>query len=286
MPISSLVTLLVLLLIVIAVIVRVLYWPRYRKKRIESRDFPDDWLEILNRRLSFYRSLPGDVQQRLQNLIKLFLHDKQFIGCADQQINDEIRVTIAAQACLLILNKSDNPYQSLNSVLVYPSTFVATREVRDDLGLVSTNHIALLGESWSQGKVILAWDNVESGVRNLQDGHNVVLHEFAHQLDSESGAHNGAPLLLTRGAYKSWAHVFSQEFEKLQQAAAIGNSTLIDHYGATNPAEFFAVTTETFFERSAEMKASHGELFQQLVNFYGMDPTDWHSIDSDRQETG
>lgn len=275
MPISSLLTLLVLLLIVVAVIFRVLFWPRIRLKAIQGRKFPSDWLQILNRRLPFYKSLPVKLQQRLRNLIKVFLHDKQFIGCAGQQINDEIRVTIAAQACLLILNRSNNPYQDLNSILVYPSTFVATREIRDDLGLVSTNHIALLGESWSQGKVILAWDNVEIGVRNLHDGRNVVLHEFAHQLDNESGAHNGAPLLLTRGAYKSWAHVFSEEFEELQREAASGKKSLIDHYGATNPAEFFAVTTETFFERPEKMRSNHLELYRELVNFYGIDPTDW-----------
>lgn len=275
MPISSIVTLLVLLLIVVAVIFRVLFWPRLRLQAIQDKDFPSDWLGILKRRLPFYESLPANVQLRLRNLIKVFLHDKQFVGCAGQQINDEIRVTIAAQACLLILNRSNNPYQDLNSILVYPSTFVATREIRDDLGLVSTNHIALLGESWSQGKIILAWDNVETGVRNLHDGRNVVLHEFAHQLDNESGAHNGAPLLLTRGAYKSWAHVFSKEFEELQQEATNGRKSLINHYGATNPAEFFAVTTETFFERPEKMHHSHRELFQELVKFYGIDPTNW-----------
>ncbi|NQV68936.1 MAG: zinc-dependent peptidase [Pseudohongiella sp.] len=278
MPTSSLISLLGLLLILVAVIVRVLFWPGYRLQRIQNKAFADNWLQILRRRLPFYPSLPVNAQQRLQNLIKVFLHDKHFVGCGGQIIDDDIRVTIAAQACLLILNRTDNPYQDLNSVLVYPSTFVTTREVRDEQGLVSTNHTALLGESWSQGKVILAWDNVEAGVRNLHDGHNVVLHEFAHQLDNESGAHNGAPLLVTRGAYKSWAHVFSQEFEVLQQQAAEGQISLFDHYGASNPAEFFAVTTETFFERGKEMRTSHRELFQQLVKFYGIDPTDWHTI--------
>lgn len=278
MPTSSLLTLIALLLIVVAVIFRVLFWPRFRLQLIHGRPFPGDWLEILRRRLPFYDSLPANAQDRLQNLIKVFLQDKQFIGCAGQQIDDEIRVTVAAQACLLILNRSSNPYQDLNAILVYPSTFVATREIRDDLGLVSTNHIALLGESWGQGKVVLAWDNVETGVRNLQDGHNVVLHEFAHQLDNQSGAHNGAPLLRTRGAYKSWAHVFSKEFEELQRDAASGHKTLLDHYGATNPAEFFAVTTETFFECPEKMRSSHRELFQELTKFYGIDPTNWNSI--------
>ena len=275
MSFSSLVTLLVLLLIFIGVVCRVYYWRNYRIHRASRQEFATHWLDIVKRRLPFYSKLPTELQQELQNLIKVFLQEKNFVGCAGQQIDDEIRVTVAAQACLLLLNRKTNQYQKLQSILVYPSTFIATREVRDDLGLVSTNHIVLLGESWGQGKVVLAWDNVEKSVRNLRDGHNVVLHEFAHQLDSESGATNGAPLLQTRGAYKSWAHVFSEEFEDLQRIAARGGESLIDHYGATNPAEFFAVSTETFFERPAQMKENHRELFQELVKYYQVNPVDW-----------
>ena len=204
-------------------------------------------------------------------------NDKQYIGCGGQQIDDEIRVTIAAQACLLLLNRHSNLYDELQSVLVYPSTFVATRQVRDDLGLVSTSHSALLGESWSQGKVVLAWDNVERGVMNLQDGHNVVLHEFAHQLDHESGATNGAPILNTQGAYKSWALVLLKEYEQLQQEASHNQHSLMDHYGATNPAEFFAVATETFFERPQQMHRHHAELYRELADFYKVDPVKWQN---------
>ena len=275
MSFSSLVILLLLLLILAAVIFRVYYWRNYRINRIHGQAFSADWLEIVKRRLPFYAKLPLELQQELQNLIKVFLLGKNFVGCAGQKIDDEIRITVAAQACLLLLNRKTNQYQSLKSILVYPSAFIATRQVRDDLGLVSTNHTALLGESWSQGKVVLAWDNVENGVRNLQDGHNVVLHEFAHQLDSESGATNGAPLLQTRGAYKSWALVFSEEFEQLQRIASQQGQSLIDHYGATNPAEFFAVATETFFERPVQMKENHRELFDELTKYYGVNPVDW-----------
>ena len=275
MSFSSLVTLLLLLLILVAVIFRVFYWRNYRINRIHGQPFSAAWLEIVKRRLPFYVKLPLELQQELQNLIKVFLLGKNFVGCAGQQIDDEIRITVAAQACLLLLNRKTNQYQNLQSILVYPSTFIATRQVRDDLGLVSTNHTALLGESWSHGKVVLAWDNVEHGVRNLQDGQNVVLHEFAHQLDSESGATNGAPLLQTRGAYKSWAHVFSEEFEQLQRIASYKGQSLIDHYGATNPAEFFAVATETFFERPAQMKEYHRELFDELTKYYRVNPVEW-----------
>ncbi len=275
MTIPSIVALITLLLIVVAVVFYVIYWPQLRLNRIHRQAFPDNWLQILRRRLSLYNNLPETLQHQLQDLIKVFLNDKRFVGCGGQEINDEIRVTIAAQACLLLLNRNSSQYNQLQSVLVYPSTFVATRQVRDDLGLVSTNQTALLGESWSQGKVVLAWDNVENGVLNLEDGQNVVLHEFAHQLDHESGATNGAPVLQTRGAYKSWAQVFSKEFEELQHQASQQQQSLLDHYGATNPAEFFAVATETFFECPLQMHRNHEELYRELVEFYRVDPAAW-----------
>ena len=275
MTTQSIISLLVLLLILAAVIFRVVYWPRLRLTRIEKQAFPEPWQQTLIARLPFVAKIPLAEQKQLQLLIKVFLADKTFYGCAGLEIDDDIRVTVAAQACLLILNQNRIPYPDLDSILIYPSTFVATREVANELGLVSTNHIAMLGESWSQGKVVLAWDNVKKGVMNLQDGHNVVLHEFAHQLDHESGSTNGVPALSTRGAYRSWAHTFSEEFEELQKDAVRGRHSLMDHYGATNPAEFFAVATETFFERPKEMAAYHQELYQQLKNYYKLDPGQW-----------
>ncbi len=246
-----------------------------RITRIQKRAFPESWHQTLTDRLPFVARVPLAEQEQLKFLIKVFLADKEFYGCAGQEINDDIRVTVAAQACLLLLNQDRTPYPDLDSILIYPSTFVATREFANELGLVSTNHIAILGQSWSQGKVVLAWDNVKKGVMNLQDGQNVVLHEFAHQLDHESGSTNGAPVLNTRGAYRSWAHVFSEEFEELQKDAVRGRHSLLDHYGATNPAEFFAVATETFFERPKEMAAYHQELYQQLKDYYKLDPRNW-----------
>ncbi|MFK7863654.1 MAG: zinc-dependent peptidase [Pseudohongiellaceae bacterium] len=273
---ESVIALVVLCLLLVATVFWVAFWPRVRRKRITSIPFPDSWRQIVCRRLPFFVKLPAELQRRFEDQIKVFVYDKSFVGCAGQDIDDEVRVTIAAQACLLILNRDVNPYLKLDSVLVYPSTFVATRQVRDELGLVSVSQTAMLGESWSQGKVILAWDNVEEGARSFKDGQNVVLHEFAHQLDNESGSHNGAPVLATSGAYQSWAHVLTGEFEQLQKKAARGRRGLIDHYGATNPAEFFAVTTETFFERPEEMFKSHRELFDELAGFYRLDPRNWH----------
>lgn len=277
MPGSSLIALSVLAAILIGVIFYVVFWPGIRIRRIVATPFPESWATIVNRRLPFTKSLPDEQRQRLEDLIKFFIADKNFIGCAGQEIDDDIRVTIAAQACLLIMNRPEMHYQKLRSILVYPSTFVATREIRDDLGLVSVQHHTLLGESWDMGKVVLAWDNVESGVLNLHDGHNVVLHEFAHQLDSESGSTNGAPVLRTRGAYKSWAQIFQLEFERLRKPQFQHKQSLLDEYGATNPAEFFAVATETFFEEGKAMRSHHRELYDELVSFYRLDPAKWHT---------
>lgn len=218
--------------------------------------------------------MPDKLKSELQNLMKIFLASKTFVGCAGLEITDEMKVVIASQACLLLLNRPTHEYKKLKFIYVYPSSFRATQKVRDELGLVSTQTRDLLGESWDSGKVVLAWDNVEMSVRNFSDGHNVVLHEFAHQLDQESGAANGAPLLYTKSAYKSWAYIFGKEFEALRKSDPRKDS-LIDHYGATNAAEFFAVATETFYEEPHKLYKRHQELFEQLQAYYHVDPREW-----------
>lgn len=248
------------------------FWPRLRRRQIINESFPREWEDILERRLSVYSKLPAALQQQLRDLIKVFIRDKTFVGCADLEVTEEMKVVIAAQACLLLLNHPSYEYPELRAIYIYPTAFRATREVRDELGLVSTQSRDLLGESWNTGKVILAWDDVDKGIRNFSDGYNVVLHEFAHQLDHESGAANGAPLLYTKAAYKSWAYVLGREFEKLQHSRG---RNIIDYYGATNPAEFFAVATETFFEEPAKLHEHHRELFEQLKEYYRLDPREW-----------
>lgn len=263
--------------IVAAVILSGVYalaWPRLYRRWIVRRPFPAAWRDLLVRQLPVYRKLGPALQRELQDLIKVFMHTKRFVGCAGLVITDEIRITIAAQACLLLLNRPTYEYADLRFIYVYPTGFRTTRDVRDEIGLVRTESRDLLGESWRSGKVVLAWDEVERGVRNFNDGQNVVLHEFAHQLDEESGAANGAPLLYTKAAYKSWAYVFGQEFARLRHGDADAPG-ILDQYGARNPAEFFAVATETFFEEPRKMYAHHRELFEELRGYYRLDPREW-----------
>lgn len=248
---------------------------RWRLYRAVNSAFPAVWRDILEQHLPPYRHLPTALQEQLQQLVKMFIYHKTFIGCAGLSVTDEMRVTIAGEACLLLLNRTTNEYHDLRWIYVYPSAFVAQREMQDELGVVSHGRVGLLGESWTNGKVVLSWDDVERGVRDFTDGHNVVLHEFAHQLDHETGSTNGAPILRGKHAYKTWSTVFSREFAELQQDVQRGQQNLLDHYGATNPAEFFAVATETFFEKPQAMQRHHEALYRELKNYYQLDPAQW-----------
>ena len=252
-----------------------LYLNVWRDRWIRNKPFPQPWLDTLQSRLPPYSSLSKAEQRRLQQLIQLFVARKRFYGCGGLVITDEIRVTIAAEACLLLLNQGWSVYPKLFSVLVYPSAFRVDREQMRDDGTISRANHNMLGESWSNGKVILSWDDVEAGVSDFTDGHNVVLHEFAHQLDSASGSTNGAPPL-RRNSYKSWATVFSHNFENLQRRCLDNQETVLDPYGASNPAEFFAVATETFFEKPQQLYKKRRELYEQLSQYYQLDPRQWY----------
>lgn len=264
-----------LLLFAICVIaVLVLSYPAWKRRRALATPFPDEWHAIVIAKLPFFPRLRASEQQQLLDLIRLFIVDKQFHGCGGLVIDDEIRITIAAEACLLLLNRKTDIYPRLKHILVYPWAFSVDHEVFNPDGTVSIEPRGLLGESWHNGKVILSWDDVEHSVADFKDGFNVVLHEFSHQLDSENGWPNGAPEM-RMNSIQVWAQVFSQEFSRLTEAAMQQQQTVMDHYGATNPAEFFAVATETFFEKPLEMQQAHPALYAELQKYYRVDPQAW-----------
>lgn len=271
MPDLSLVAIILLCLGALAVFL----WPRYRLHQTLAEPFPTEWRRILVRNLPVYQRMPADLQLQLKQRIKQFLHEKYFTGCAGLTVTDEMRVTIAASACLLLLNRKTGVYPGLRYILVYPNAFLVERDTVDASGLAVNRRRGLLGESWSNGKVILSWEDVIRGNRDFADGANVALHEFAHQLDHESGVTNGAPLLPSAAGYKRWASVLTAEYEALQRAAYLGDQTLLNYYGATEPAEFFAVVTETFFEQPRQLKEQHPALFEQLRSYYRVNPQDW-----------
>ena len=246
-----------------------------RRARIRSQPFPSRWRTILQRRVPIWRQLPTNLQLQLKKHIQVFVAEKAFLGCAGQTITDEVRVTIAAQACLLLLNRPNHYYPALRQILVYPGSFVVPRGHTDGMGIAHHGHAVLSGESWSQGQVVLSWQDTLEGAADPTDGHNVVIHEFAHQLDQENGGANGAPALGNPQRYAHWSAVMQAEFETLQWRAEHHEETLLNPYGATNPAEFFAVASEVFFERPRHMAYQHPALYGELSQYYRVDPQAW-----------
>lgn len=222
------------------------------------------------------RRMPADLQLQLKRHMQVFLAEKPFIGCNGLQVTEEMRVLVAAQACLLILNRPSGYYPRLRQILVYPSAYWADRREGDMAGVLHERREARSGESWVEGQVILSWPDVLAGAADPRDGQNLVLHEFAHQLDQERGRATGAPYLGHRSRYARWAAVMNAEYQRLRGQIARAEPTLLSGYAATAPAEFFAVATEVFFEQPREMAEQHSALFTELAGYYRVNPLDWH----------
>lgn len=255
---------------------------RWRRARVRRQAFPPAWRAVLRERMPAFARLPADVQVRLKKHAQVLLAEVPFIGCAGLVVDDEVRVLVAVQASLLLLGRGDGGFEGLSQVLVYPGAFVVERTHTQADGTQRDERQVLSGESWQQGQVVLSWDDVLAGAADPEDGRNVVIHEFAHRLDQATGTANGAPGFApgfgSAAQRRQWARVFSAEFEALQQRLARGESGLIDPYGATNAAEFFAVTTELFFERPEALAAAHPALYAQLRGFHGVDPRHWRAV--------
>ncbi len=251
------------------------YWKEYQRNNIRNQPFKKEWRKIIQQRMPYFKSMPVDLQLQLEQHIQVFLAEKNFIGCNRLKITDEIRITIAAQACLLLLNRQTDYYCKLQTILVYPRAFIKVQQSINTDGTHKAQRVALAGESWGFGKVVLSWQDTLAGAKIPDDGHNVVIHEFAHQLDQENGYANGAPILHNSQSYKCWSEVFSVQFEKLKKQAKYGTPSLFDYYGATEPAEFFAVTSEVFFEQAKQFHYQYPALYQQLKQYYQVDPVKW-----------
>jgi Mlc titration factor MtfA (ptsG expression regulator) len=242
------------------------------RDKIRENPFPVEWSAILARNVPIYERLPEVDRGELRGLIQVFLAEKVFEGCAGLEVTDEIKVTIAAQACLLLLRRETDIYPRLITILVYPSAYVSSMPQHGPHGLVTEGPQGRLGEAWTSGVVVLSWDDVKQGAADVRDGQNVVFHEFAHQLDQEDGASDGAPILPARNQYSAWARVLGEEYEELRKVAETGKKSVLDTYGASEPAEFFAVATEAFFEKPIQLKKKHPELYEELKMYYHQDP--------------
>jgi Mlc titration factor MtfA (ptsG expression regulator) len=211
----------------------------------------------------------------LRAMIRVFLGEKNWEGCGGLDLTDEIRVTIAAQACLLQLGLPHDYYRNVQSILVYPSTVVPPERRPGIFEIVSSPvapPLPILGQAFAQGPVILVWDSVLHGSRHPEQGHNVVYHEFAHKLDMLDGAADGTPLIAGRAQFADWVAVCSFEFLRLRRLVEEGQETFLDDYGATSEAEFFAVATEEFFDRPLALQKNAPDLYRVLGAYYRQDP--------------
>ena len=249
---------------------------RSRRNNLFLKPLPPDWIQILEKNVSIYSLLPQNLREELHGRINIFLDEKEFIGCAGLQISNEIRVTIAGNACILLLKRDKRCFPRFTTILIYPDTYVS-REVKSDGLVVVHEESVRAGESWYRGPVVLSWADVMRGSLNNSDGHNVVLHEFAHKLDEENEIMNGLPVLRDSSHYAEWAEVLSKEFDSLLIRVDRGTNLVIDAYGAVSPSEFFAVATESFFEKPLLMKNKLPDLYQQFRRFYNLDPAAWRN---------
>lgn len=295
------------------------FFKEKRREKLRSQPFPADWERVLRKNVPLYLRLSEEDRRELHGHVHVFLQEKRFEGCAGLRVTDEIRLTVAAQACLLLLRRPTDYYPGLYSILVYPTTYVAPVVRHDDVGVVSEYEEDRSGETWEQGSLVLSWDDVKSvaapppasedresarhrsgngGSRSeggggaaipapadepeaatvdaeLVPAYNVVLHEFAHQLDLENGELDGIPRLASPERYDSWVRVFDAAYDQLEREWKAGLEPVIDDYALEDEAEFFAVATESFFETPIAILEEYPGVYEELGAYFNQDPARW-----------
>ncbi len=242
----------------------------WRRRRTLRKPFPDAWRRLLWHQVPLYRRLSKARQRRLEQRVQLFLSEKAFYGCDGFEVDDRVRLTIAGHACLLLLGRHFSDYDDIRSILVYPEVFRVQHAWEHDL-VVHEGEEIRAGEASGYGQVVLAWSECEEAATDPHCPHNVILHEFAHQLDYLDGAADGAPPLPGSQA-EAWHRIMTDAWDDLHQALAHHHRPWLDPYGATEPAEFFAVLTEAFFQEPAHLRQAQPDVYQALLGFYRFDP--------------
>lgn len=272
-----------------------------RRKKLSFQPLPPDWLRIVESHCPYHQRLPETDRRELHGHIQIFLAEKKFEGCGGLALTDQIRVCIAANACLLLLHRQTDYFPDLQSILVYPGSYFAQVTRHIGHGVMTEGQQIRAGESWNHGTVVVSWADICKDIAS--DGRtSVILHEFAHQLDYEDGYADGAPLLepvsvpmlgshifgsietqrTRRERHATWTRVMKSEYENLRArvsgvmfGTAQGHVEVLRSYGATNPAEFFAVATEAFFGTPRDLQAQHPELYAELKWYFNQDPANW-----------
>lgn len=270
------IALLLLLLVALVALSRVPGWRRRRRReRLFATALPEPQRQILERNLPIFRRMPPELREQLAHHVNVFLDEKRFFGCGGLELTEEIRVTIAGHACLLLLNR-DKPryFPGFTSIFVYPDTFLVD-DVEYDGEIEIRGQDARAGESWHGGPVILSWSDILPSISGEPDGQNVILHEFAHKLDEEDPDAEGLPVLDSAEHYREWKAVFTRAWDDLEETLDGLDDPAIDDYALTSPAEFFAVATEAFFESPVRMQRQFPDVYAQLARLYRVDPAAW-----------
>ena len=244
-----------------------------RLRRAAATPLGASRIALLTRNVPIRARLPPELRQRLDGLISAFVAEKTFVGCNGLRITDEVRVTIAAHACALVLGRPLDLYPALQSILVYPSPFWVDEEDEDEAGIVTRRRRVLSGQAWDASRIILSWEDVVEAAGS-PSGYNLVLHEFAHHLEYE-GRGLARPADRGQRRFEVWRSELQQEFDRLLEAVDAGKDTFLDPYAAEDESEFFAVASEEYFERPVMLQASHPEIYGLLREFYGLDPAAW-----------
>lgn len=254
------------------------FYRTWRRERQLQQPFPEQWQKTLRAQVPVYKKLPRELRNRLEQHVQLFLAEKAFYGCDGFEVNETVRLTIAGHACLLIVARNFSDFDEVSSILVYPDAY-HVREVESDGIIVSESNQIRAGEASSRGQVVLAWAECEEGAVNPSGHHNVILHEFAHQLDYLDGTADGAPPLSGEQA-QHWQETMTRAYEHLRRSLRHHRKPWLDPYGATEPAEFFAVLTEAFFQQPGHLKEEQPEVFEALRGFYRLDPVTFTAVNS------
>ena len=239
---------------------------------IRRKPFPKNWQKVLNNQVSFYRQLPDPAKEKLHRRMQVFLDEKIFEGCGGFTVTEKHRVIIAAYACMLILEEESGYYPSLKSILVYPKDYMAPVYEQDAGGVVTEGWESRSGESWNPGNIVLSWSDIRNDLQNPRDGNNLIYHEFAHQLDYQYGLSAGIDPYGQTDSEDEWTIELARTYRGLLRKAKRGKRDVLDLYGATAPAECFAVATESFIEKPKALKQNYPELYNHLKSFYGYDP--------------
>ena len=248
------------------------FWSR---RKLLRQPLPPEWREILQANIPLYRHLPEPERNRLEQHLRIFLGEKRFEGCGGLAVTETMRVTVAAYACLPLLHHPNGYYPRLGTVLLYPRSFAAPIQSSDALGVVTETIEERLGESWQEGAVVLAWDAIEEMLRGTSGDLNVIIHEFAHQIDAQQGITEGGTRLTRPGGCRDWHDLLATVQQHQRTSRRRRRPAVLDPYAVSDPAELFAVASETFFMRPIRLMANRPELYAELQAVYGVDPAEW-----------